>query len=117
MGSSLGLQPADYGAVARNCSCRGRSISDAAAGCMGLHRIAQSHTGLRVAEGFRRVRGCCWVASNPDWGSMGSERVRPFWAFVWRVYDRPVLVRVLPRVAPWLFGKMIGSVGERKAMD
>lgn len=40
--------------------------------------------------------------------------MNPFWSVVWRVYDRPVLVRVLPaRVAPWLFGKMIGSKGVR----
>ena len=40
--------------------------------------------------------------------------MNPFWALVWRVYDRPVLVRVLPRgVAPWLFGRMIGTKGRR----
>ena len=38
----------------------------------------------------------------------------PFWALVWRVYDHPLLVRALPlRVAPWLFGRMIGSKGRR----
>ena len=40
--------------------------------------------------------------------------MNPFWVLVWRVYDRPFLVRALPsKVAPWLFGRMIGSKGSR----
>lgn len=44
--------------------------------------------------------------------------MNPFWSFVWRWYDTPLVYRALKplggaRLAPWLFGRMIGSKGVR----
>lgn len=41
-----------------------------------------------------------------------------FWAGVWSIYDTRLVYRALKsfggaRLAPWLFGKMIGSKGTR----
>lgn len=62
------------------------------------------------------LRGTVEAHANRTRGGelTAHENLRPFWALVWRVYDRPVLVRVMPsRVAPWLFGRMIGAKGRR----
>lgn len=40
------------------------------------------------------------------------------WWMVWWLYDRPLLVRLLPAaVAPWLTGKMLGVKGTPAALS